>query len=47
VIYSSSIGFDNDHIRIPEERFWLREAAESRRYRPRKRRTSPAPCSTG
>ncbi len=34
VIYSTSIGFDNEHIRIPEERLWLREAAESRRYRP-------------
>jgi 2-oxoglutarate dehydrogenase E1 component len=31
-VYMSSIGFDNDHIRIPEEREWLREAAESRRY---------------
>ncbi len=32
-IYASSIGFDNDHIRLPEEREWLREAIESRRYR--------------
>lgn len=32
-IYCSSIGFDNEHIRIPEERQWLREAVESRRYR--------------
>ncbi len=32
-VYSSRIGFDNDHIRIPEEREWLREAAESRRFR--------------
>lgn len=32
-IYSSTIGYDNDHIRLPEERHWLREAAESRRYR--------------
>ncbi|PJF20920.1 MAG: 2-oxoglutarate dehydrogenase E1 component, partial [Phototrophicales bacterium] len=31
-IYASTIGFDNDHIRIPEERNWLREAIESRRY---------------
>jgi 2-oxoglutarate dehydrogenase E1 component len=31
-IYSSSIGFDNDHIRIPEEREWLREVIESRQY---------------
>lgn len=32
-IYASSIGYDNDHIRIPEEREWLRDAIESRRYR--------------
>ena len=32
-VYSSSIGYDNDHIRIPEERNWLREAAESQRYK--------------
>ena len=32
-IYASSIGYDNDHVRIPEERQWLREAIESRRYR--------------
>uniref|UniRef100_UPI0035B2E740 2-oxoglutarate dehydrogenase E1 component n=1 Tax=Promineifilum sp. TaxID=2664178 RepID=UPI0035B2E740 len=33
-VYSSTIGYDYDHIRIPEERDWLREAAESRRFRP-------------
>jgi 2-oxoglutarate dehydrogenase E1 component len=33
-VYSSRIGFDYDHIRRPEEREWLRAAAESRRYRP-------------
>jgi 2-oxoglutarate dehydrogenase E1 component len=32
-VYCSSIGFDFDHIRIHEERQWLREAAESGRYR--------------
>jgi len=32
-IYASSIGYDNDHIRIPEERMWLREVIESRQYR--------------
>lgn len=31
-VYSTRIGFDYDHIRIPEEREWLREAAESRRF---------------
>ena len=34
-IYSSSIGYDFDHLRVPEERDWLREAAESRRFHPR------------
>lgn len=32
-IYCLSIGFDNEHIHIPEEREWLREAIESRCYR--------------
>lgn len=32
-VYSARIGFDNDHLRRPEEREWLREAAESRRFR--------------
>ena len=31
-IYSSTIGFDTNDIRIWEERDWLREAIESRRY---------------
>ena len=34
VVYSTHIGYDYDHIRKPDERDWLREAAESRRYRP-------------
>lgn len=33
-IYSSSIGYDYDHLSNPEEREWLREAAESRRFHP-------------
>ena len=33
-VYSTTIGYDYDHIRLPEERGWLREAAESRRFRP-------------
>lgn len=33
-VYSASIGYDYDHIRLPDERNWLREAAESRRFRP-------------
>jgi 2-oxoglutarate dehydrogenase E1 component len=32
-IYSQSIGFDYGHIRIPEERTWLYQAAESGRFR--------------
>jgi len=32
-IYSSSIGFDYDHVREPQERAWLREAAEAERFR--------------
>ncbi|GAB5491002.1 MAG: 2-oxoglutarate dehydrogenase E1 component [Phototrophicaceae bacterium] len=32
-IYSRSIGWDNEHLHIPEERTWLREAIESRRFR--------------
>jgi 2-oxoglutarate dehydrogenase E1 component len=33
-IYSSTIGYDYDHVHIPAERTWLREAAESGRFRP-------------
>jgi 2-oxoglutarate dehydrogenase E1 component len=33
-IYSNHIGFDYEHVRVPEEREWLREAIESWRYRP-------------
>lgn len=33
-VYSASIGYDYDHVRIPEERDWLRQAAESRRFSP-------------
>ncbi|MDL1901438.1 2-oxoglutarate dehydrogenase E1 component [Anaerolineae bacterium CFX9] len=32
--YSSTIGFDYEHVRMPEEREWLRQAVESRRYAP-------------
>lgn len=31
-IYCHHIGYDYDHIRPPEQRDWLREAAESRRF---------------
>jgi 2-oxoglutarate dehydrogenase E1 component len=33
-IYCSTIGYDYGHIRIPAERDWLYQAAESGRYRP-------------
>ncbi len=32
-IYCSSIGYDYDHIRIPEERNWLYQTAESGKFR--------------
>ncbi|MGB7876245.1 MAG: 2-oxoglutarate dehydrogenase E1 component [Anaerolineales bacterium] len=32
-IYCQNIGFDYEHIRIPEEREWLYQAAESGRFR--------------
>jgi 2-oxoglutarate dehydrogenase E1 component len=32
-IYCGAIGFDYGHIRIPEERVWLQQAAESGRFR--------------
>jgi 2-oxoglutarate dehydrogenase E1 component len=33
-IYCGTIGYDYAHVRIPEEREWLFEAAETGRYRP-------------
>lgn len=33
-VYASSMGYDYDHIRDPEQRAWLREAAESGKFRP-------------
>ncbi|HZJ23862.1 MAG TPA: thiamine pyrophosphate-dependent enzyme, partial [Anaerolineales bacterium] len=33
-IYCGTIGYDFGHIRIPEERDWLYQAAETGRYRP-------------
>ncbi len=33
-VYCGTIGYDYDHIREPDERIWLREAAESGRFRP-------------
>ncbi|MCU0497972.1 MAG: 2-oxoglutarate dehydrogenase E1 component [Anaerolineae bacterium] len=31
-VYCGSIGYDLDHIRVPQERQWLRDAVESGRY---------------
>lgn len=31
-IYSATTGYDFDHVRIPEERAWLRHAVESRKF---------------
>ncbi len=33
-IYSTTIGYDYEHVREPEERDWLRYAAESGQFRP-------------
>lgn len=33
-VYSSTTGYDYDHLRLPEEREWLRNAAESGRFCP-------------
>ncbi len=33
-VYCSTIGYDFEHVRVPEERQWLRQAAESRRFYP-------------
>ncbi|RLT37751.1 MAG: 2-oxoglutarate dehydrogenase E1 component, partial [Chloroflexi bacterium] len=33
-IYCGATGYDYDHLRIPAEREWLRDAAESGRFRP-------------
>jgi 2-oxoglutarate dehydrogenase E1 component len=33
-VYSSTTGYDYDHLRLPDEREWLRHAAESGRFRP-------------
>ncbi|HXF63029.1 MAG TPA: 2-oxoglutarate dehydrogenase E1 component [Caldilineaceae bacterium] len=33
-VYSGATGYDYDHLRLPDERQWLREMAESRRFCP-------------
>lgn len=33
-IYASTVGYDFEHVRVPEEREWLRYAAESREFCP-------------
>ncbi len=34
VIYCATTGHDYNHVFVPEERVWLRQAVESRRFRP-------------
>jgi 2-oxoglutarate dehydrogenase E1 component len=31
-VYSGSIGYEDEHVQDPKERYWLREVAESRRF---------------
>ncbi len=40
-IYCGTIGYDYEHVRDPDERAWLREAAESRRFAPTPRTFDP------
>jgi len=40
-IYCTTIGYDYDHIHEPAERNWLRDAAESRRFRSQQGRSDP------
>jgi len=40
-VHSSTTGFDYEHVHIPEEREWLRHAAESGRFRPPKDPIAP------
>lgn len=42
LIYSSTTGYDYHHIHIPAERDWLRQAAESGRFRPPQEPIDPA-----
>ncbi len=46
--YSGSIGYEDDHIQNPEERDWMRDAAESRRFfRGLRRRTKSGNSCSG
>jgi 2-oxoglutarate dehydrogenase E1 component len=40
-VHSSTTGYDCEHVHIPEEREWLRNAAESGRFRPPKDPIAP------
>src|SRR5512142_2640387 len=42
LIYSSTTGYDYHHIHVPAERDWLRQAAESGRFRPPQAPIDPA-----
>ncbi len=41
-IYMGKVGYDFDHIRLPEEREWLRNSVESGRFRPPNDPINPA-----
>ena len=46
-VYCSTTGFDYAHVFVPEERDWLRHAAESGRFLPPVDAASAAACSIG
>ena len=46
-VYCSTTGFDFAHIFVPEERDWLRHAAESGRFRPPTDARTRGRCSIG
>ena len=46
-VYSGSIGYETDHIQIFEERAWLREAIESRRFFSASAPSASASCWSG
>ncbi len=41
-VYSTTTGYDYDHLRNPDEREWLRQVAESRQFRPPNDPINPA-----
>ncbi len=41
-VYSTTTGYDYDHLRLPDEREWLGQAAEAGRFRPPQEPIDPA-----